>query len=195
MPRITITVPEKNAQPYRFQLDRQTVTLGRGSENDIVIESGSVSVHHAEMRRIEGGYELHDVGSTNGIKLDDVRYEVIPLRSGATAKIGDVSFNFVLSEEESEALAREKSPESAPITREAELSPSPAVPPPAPAPAVRPPAASGGGGFSAILIFLILAAAAFFAGMAMRHQKETGGPLIEAIRANKAATPATPPTK
>ena len=199
MPRITITVPEKNAQPYRFQLDRQTVTLGRGSENDIVIESGSVSVHHAEMRRIQGGYELHDVGSTNGIKLDDVRYEVIPLRNGATAKIGDVSFNFVLSDEESEALAREKlpesSPEPAPITREAELSPSPAAPPPAPAPAVRPPAASGGGGFSAILIFLILAAAAFFAGMAMRHQKETGGPLIEAIRANKAATPATPPTK
>ena len=190
MPRITITVPEKNAQPYRFQLDRQTVTLGRGSDNDIAIESGSVSVHHAEMRRIEGGYELHDVGSTNGIKLDGVRYEVIPLRSGATAKIGDVSFDFALSDEESEALAREKSPEPSPITREAELPTRPAARPPASAPA-----ASGGGGFSAILIFLILAAAAFFAGMAIRHQKETGGSLIEAIQANKAATPPSAPTK
>jgi hypothetical protein len=197
MPRITITVPEKNAQPYRFELDRQTVTLGRGSENDIAIESGSVSVHHAEMRRIEGGYELHDVGSTNGIKLDDVRYEVIPLRSGATTKIGDVSFDFVLSDEESEALAREKSPEPSPITGEAELSSSPATRPPAPAarPPAAAPAASGGGGLSAILIFLILAAAAFFAGMAIRHQKETGGPLVEAIRANKAATPPIPSTK
>ena len=61
MPRVTITVPEKNAQPYRFQLDRPVVSLGRGSENDIAIESGSVSVHHAEMRRIEGGYELRDI--------------------------------------------------------------------------------------------------------------------------------------
>ena len=121
MPRVTITVPEKNAQPYRFQLDRPVVSLGRGSENDIAIESGSVSVHHAEMRRIEGGYELRDIGSTNGIKLDGVRYEVIPLRSGATVKIGDVSFDFLLSDEESEALAREKPPELSPITRDPEV--------------------------------------------------------------------------
>ena len=51
MPRVTITVPDKNAQPYRFQMDREVVTLGRGSENDIAIESGSVSLYHAEMHR------------------------------------------------------------------------------------------------------------------------------------------------
>ncbi len=185
MPRITISVPEKNAQPYRFQLDRQTVTLGRGSDNDIAIESGSVSVHHAEMRRVVGGYELHDAGSTNGIKLDGVRYEMIPLRSGSTVKIGDVSFDFALSDEESEALAREKPTEPSPITREAEL--------PKHQPAYAP-ANSGGGGFGAILVFLILAAAAFFAGMAIRYQKETGGSLIEAIQA-KAATKQAAPAK
>lgn len=186
MPRITITVPEKNAQPYRFQLDRQTVSLGRGSDNDIAIESGSVSVHHAEMRRVEGGYELHDASSTNGIKLDGIRYEVIPLRSGATVKIGDVSFDFQLSDEESEALAREKPPEASPITREAEI-PSPARPP-------RPAAteASGGGGFGATLILLILTLAALFAGLAIRHQKDTGGSLIEAIQAKTAGK--KPPT-
>lgn len=187
MPRITITVPEKNAQPYRFQLDHQTVTLGRGSDNDIAIESGSVSVNHAEMRRVEGGYELHDAGSTNGIKLDGIRYEVIPLHSGSTVKIGDVSFDFALSDEESEALALEKPTEPSPITREAE--------PPRRQPARQPayaPASSGGGGFGAILIFLILAAAAFFAGMAIRHQKETGGSLIEAIQAKAATKPAAP---
>jgi pSer/pThr/pTyr-binding forkhead associated (FHA) protein len=181
MPRITITVPEKNAQPYRFQLDRQMVTLGRGSDNDIAIESGSVSVHHAEMRRVEGGYELHDAGSTNGIKLDGVHYEVIPLHSGSTVKIGDVSFDFALSEEESEALAREKPPEPSPITREAEL---PAKPP-------RQPTPSGGSGFGAILIFLILAAGAFFAGLAIRHQKDTGESLIQAIKA-KTSVKASP---
>lgn len=178
MPRITITVPEKNAQPYRFQLDRQTVSLGRGSDNDIAIESGSVSVHHAEMRRIEGGYELHDTGSTNGIKLDGVRYEVIPLRSGATVRIGDVSFDFALSDEESEALAREKPPEPSPITREADL---PVNPPPQLASQ-----ASGGSGFGAVLVFLILAAAAFFAGLSIRYQKDTGGSLMHAIQQKNA---------
>ncbi len=178
MPRVTITVPEKNAQPYRFQLDREVVTLGRGSENDIAIESGSVSVNHAEMRRIEGGYELRDIGSTNGIKLDGERYEVIPLRSGATVKIGDVSFDFMLSDEERDALAREKPSEQSPISREAELPPMK----PVPQRVVYVPAASGGSGFGAILLFLILAAAAFFAGLAVRYQKETHGSLIEAIK-------------
>lgn len=189
MPRVTITVPEKNAQPYRFQLDRQVVSLGRGSENDIAIESGSVSVHHAEMRRIEGGYELHDVGSTNGIKLDGVRYEVIPLRSGGTVKIGDVAFDFMLTEEENEALAREKPQELTPITREPEIEV-----PTKPKRASYDAPASGGSPVLATLMFLILAAAAFFTGMAVRYQKETGGSLVQAIQAKGAATsaPAVP---
>lgn len=192
MPRVTITVPEKNAQPYRFQLDREVVSLGRGSENDIAIESGSVSVLHAEMRRIEGGYELRDVGSTNGIKLDGQRHEVIPLRSGATVKIGDVSFDFVLSDEEREALAREKPSEPSPITREPELPPMKQLPQRAATYAPAP--SSGGTGVGAMLLFVILAAAAFFAGLAVRFQKETNGNLIEAVKAHRAVkpVPATP---
>ncbi len=189
MPRVTITVPEKNAQPYRFQLDRQVVSMGRGSENDIAIDSGSVSVTHAEMRRIEGGYELHDVGSTNGIKLDGVRYEVIPLRSGATVKIGDVAFDFMLSEEETEALAREKPQEPSPITRESELMAAPK-----PNRSTYTPHESSKISVGATLMFLILAAAAFFTGLAVRHQKDTRGSLIEAIKMRAAAssTPAIP---
>ena len=184
MPRVTITVPEKNAQPYRFQLDRQVVSLGRGSENDIAIDSGSVSVKHAEMRRIKGGYELIDVGSTNGIKLDGNRLEVIPLRSGASVKIGDVAFDFTLSEEEIDALAAEKPTGASPITREAEL---PAAPPKAsPRPSYAP-APSGGSGFGATFVFVLLAVLAFYAGLEIRHQKETGKPLYQAIQAKKAA--------
>lgn len=189
MPRVTITVPEKNAQPYRFQLDRQLVTLGRGSENDIAIDSGSVSVLHAEMRRIEGGYELRDVGSTNGIKLNGVREDVIPLRSGATVKIGDVSFDFLLSDEEREALARERPQDPSPIIREAEESEAKALPVRAPAHAS---ARSSGGGFGASVLFLTLACAAFFAGLAVRYEKDTGGNLIEAIKAKSAPAQVAP---
>lgn len=190
MPRVTITVPEKNSQPYRFQLDREVVSLGRGSENDIAIDSGSVSVKHAEMRRIKGGYELHDVGSTNGIKLDGLRLEMIPLRSGASVKIGDVAFDFTLSEEEIDALAQEKPAGSSPITRESELPPAP-KPPPRPTYA---PAPSGGSSFGATFVFVLLAVIAFYAGLEIRHQKETGKPLYQAIQAKKAAqaAPAKP---
>ena len=44
-----------------------------------------------------------------------------------------------------------------------------------------------------IVLFLILAAAAFFAGMAVRHQKDTGGSLIDAIKAKNEKTPLVNP--
>jgi pSer/pThr/pTyr-binding forkhead associated (FHA) protein len=185
MPRVIITVPEKNAQPYRFQLDREVVSMGRGSENDIAIDSGSVSVTHAEMRRVEGGYELHDTGSTNGIKLDGVRYEVIPLRSGVTVKIGDVAFDFMLSEEENAALAREKPQEPSPITREPELPAAPKS-----KRSTYTPQESSGISFSGTLMFLILAALAFFTGLAVRYHKDTGSSLIEALKMRAAASSA-----
>lgn len=181
MPRVTITVPDKNAQPYRFQLDRQVVTLGRGSENDIPIDCGSVSVNHAEMRRIEGGYELIDVGSTNGIKLDGVRQQVVPLRSGATVKLGDVAFDFLLTDEEREALAREKAPADSPILREFDDNPQERI---AKQRAQHTAPPSKGLDLAGVLMFLILAAAAFFAGLAVRHQKDTGTSLIQAMQAN-----------
>jgi pSer/pThr/pTyr-binding forkhead associated (FHA) protein len=196
MPRVTITVPDKNAQPYRFQLDREVVTLGRGSENDIAIDSGSVSVNHAEMRRVQGGYELHDVGSTNGIKLDGLRLLSIPLRNGAEVHIGDVEFDFMLTAEELETLAIEKpgSTTQPAINREAE------IPSSSPKSAGQPTTyvvTSSGGGFGATLLFVFFAVIAFYAGLAIRHQKETGGSLLDAIRANQAskAAPAVPGQK
>ncbi len=175
MPRVTITVPDTNPQPYRFHLDRRVVALGRGSNNDIVIDCGSVSVSHAEMRRIEGGYELRDLDSTNGIKLDGERMPVIPLRNGLSAKLGDVAFDFQLSDEECEALAREKPAEESPILREPEEAPDkkPAEAPPQPE---HEPVGSG-----VIIWFLILAAVAFCTGMAVRYQKDTGGSWIQGV--------------
>lgn len=183
MPRVTITVPEKTPQPYRFQLDRQSVSLGRGSENDIPVDCGSVSVKHAEMLRVDGGYELRDVGSTNGIKLDGERREVISLKSGLTVKLGDVSFDFTLSDEEQEALAKEKSSGETAIQPKTEAGDIDL--PPARRAANRKPVMvheEGGGGYGMILLFLVLAAAAFLAGMAVRFQKETGASLLEAVK-------------
>jgi pSer/pThr/pTyr-binding forkhead associated (FHA) protein len=207
MPRVTITVPEKTPQPYRFQLDRQSVTLGRGSENDIAIDCGSISVKHAEMLRVEGGYELRDVGSTNGIKLNGERTDVIRLRSGLSVKLGDVSFDFILSDEELEILAREKPAADASNQPESSgrmIDLPPLKPEPEPERESPAPVGSGGGGGAAggvgmIVLFLILAAAAFFAGMAVRFQKETGDSLLDAIKAKSSAVetskpaPAAPP--
>lgn len=195
MPRVTITVPEKTAQPYRFQLDREVVSIGRGSENDIAVDSGSVSVNHAEMHRIQGGYELRDVGSTNGIKADGVRHEVIPLFSGMTVQIGDVDFNFLLSEDEASALSYEKPALQTTGSRDPELPPITAKPQP-PRVTYVPVRQESSSGVGAMVFFLLLAALAFFVGMSIRYQKETGGTitsLYDAIRTKGVAKPAAKP--
>lgn len=194
MPRITITVPEKNAQPYRFPLASQVVKLGRSAENDVVIDSGSVSSFHAEMRRTHGGYELHDLGSTNGIKLGEDSYSLIPLRNGMSAKIGDVAFDFLLSDEEISALSQERAPESTTTPTLVSLTPASTGPSasanrPVPKPAIYTQAAPSSGG-GTMLLFLIFAAMAFCAGLAVRYQKETGGSLPAAVKAKFLAPPA-----
>jgi pSer/pThr/pTyr-binding forkhead associated (FHA) protein len=176
MPRVTITVPGKSPQPYRFQLDRHAVSLGRGSNNDIVIDCGSVSVSHAVMRRVEGGFELADLQSTNGIKLDGERRELVELQNGISLKLGDVTFEFQLSDEELEALANENPAPKLPPLPE----PEPAAETPRRTnPQTRQPASQPGNG--GLVWPLILILTAFCVGMAIRFNKETGGNWLKAV--------------
>lgn len=194
MPRVIITVPKKTPQPYRFSLDREVVTLGRGKENDIVIESGSVSVQHAEMRRVEGGFEIEDLGSTNGIKLDDKRQMKFKLKSGMIVSIGEATFDFTLSDEEHKALGIEKPPTDEVISEKVILEEhvDPEEPAPSPPPRKRKsplkpvPSASQSpiGSFMMIVLFLIFATASFFTGAAIRYQRDTGESLLKGF-ANK----------
>ena len=108
MPRITISEPGRTPQPYRLKTDRKITKIGRGSDNDIILETGSASTYHCEMQRIEGGFILKDKDSTNGILIEDTRFKIIDLEDGITVSIGDdIDFNFELSEEELELLAEE----------------------------------------------------------------------------------------
>lgn len=200
MPRVTITVPELTPQPYRFQLDREVVQLGRGSDNDIVIDSGSVSTHHAEMRRVYGGYELHDIGSTNGLKSDGVRHPVVPLYHGSTVMLGDVAFDFSLTDEEQEMLVAEAAPQDPGIplpVPDVPASTQPlgqAVKPrPVPKRQVIRVEQDSGGGFMMTLLLIIFALLAFAAGVMIRHAKETGGNLIDHIQAKREGKPVTLP--
>lgn len=195
MPRVTITVPDQKPQPYRFQLDRKLTRMGRGSENDIVIDCASVSVHHAEMERVEGGFQLRDTGSTNGIKLEGERKDLIPLRDGMTLKVGDVSFDFQLSDEEKEALSREKPMEDSPIIKEDyddddyeyvddddedddgdddKPKPRQSAKPRAPRKHLESAETPGAmASFSMTIILFLLAIGAFWAGMEIHHRKQT----------------------
>jgi FHA domain len=168
MPRIVISAPDRAPQPYRFPLDGQSVSLGRGEDNDVVIPCSSVSGHHAVMERVPGGFQLRDLNSTNGLTLDGVIQTIIPLANGVSVKIGQVPFDFTLSEDELVTLAGEsaalleapihkpKSPDSDIVYAASQES----------NPALR---------FVGTLVFLILLVVTFFFGVSLRYAKEKPG--------------------
>lgn len=170
MPRICITVPNKTPQPYRFPTDTEVVKIGRSAANDVVIEHGSVSSHHCEMRRVKGGFILADLDSTNGIHLDEQEMEIIDLKDGLDAEVGDVLFNYQLKEEEAEELSQEKFK-----SRQKKKKPSPSSkatagppkpPPPTPVtPSFQPQPDTSTRDFAIFAVCAALALFAFYLGM------------------------------
>ena len=179
MPRVCINVQGKNAQPYRFALDRKVVRMGRSTDNDIVIDCPSVSSHHCEMKRIEGGYILEDKDSTNGIKLEDERMEIIDLENGLDILVGDAALDFELTNKEKDALSDEEHvpKQRAPLPKKKESKEARKLPVAPSTPSVRPgipaPLASTqtdtGSNFAITIGLLFLALMAFYFGMASKH--------------------------
>lgn len=180
MPRVAIAVPDSTPQPYRFELDRKKVTIGRSSANDIVVDCPSVSGIHCTMERVEGGYILRDQDSTNGMKLNGQKMAIVDLRNGIEVQVGDAAFEYSLSDEELDELdeeefvphAKKASDAGDPAEDEDEDTPKPALKrgrtapgPPRPAtPPVLPSASSGGGAFFG-MITAICGFLAFYAGL------------------------------
>ena len=80
----------------RNVLSGSRVVLGRSREADIVLQDPNVSRRHAELRRDEGGWQVVDLGSTNGIKVNGRRVDHQPLRPGDEITIGVTDLTFEL---------------------------------------------------------------------------------------------------
>jgi tetratricopeptide (TPR) repeat protein len=78
------------AQVQEHELKEQTVRIGRGTQNDIVLEDPGkgVSRHHAELRFEGGRYTLVDLQSQNGIWVSGTRVPSVVLDPGITAALG-----------------------------------------------------------------------------------------------------------
>src|SRR6185503_20115076 len=61
------------AQGQEFLIAGQRVVIGRGEECEVAINHPSVSRVHAEIRPIgDGRYEIVDLGSANGVRVNGV---------------------------------------------------------------------------------------------------------------------------
>jgi signal transduction histidine kinase len=72
----------------QFELNDAIVGIGRDATNRIRLHDTEVSRRHAELRRDEEGYRVHDLGSANGTWVNNEKVADVPLSPGDRIAIG-----------------------------------------------------------------------------------------------------------
>lgn len=79
---------------HRVPLEDETVTVGRQDDCDVVLDDPTVSRHHAEVRRSGDGFEVVDLGSRNGTRVNGLGIARTRLADGDDLLIGAVPLRF-----------------------------------------------------------------------------------------------------
>ncbi|HEX6275569.1 MAG TPA: FHA domain-containing protein [Polyangiaceae bacterium] len=83
-------------QGQEFVLTGQRSVIGRGEECEIAVNHPSVSRVHAEVRPIgDGRYEIVDLGSANGVRVNGVELPNSLLDARDVVELGDVVMRFL----------------------------------------------------------------------------------------------------
>jgi len=88
---------EADGRPQVFSLTGDQATIGRATDNDIVLNDFSVSRRHAYLRRENGVWILRDNQSTNGIRVNERAVPESPITDGDQVTIG--TFHLVFQQQ------------------------------------------------------------------------------------------------
>jgi pSer/pThr/pTyr-binding forkhead associated (FHA) protein len=122
-----------------FPLDADEVIIGRGEENGIVLNIAEISRTHAVLTKVEEGYMIKDLGSTNGTFVDKKKVgEKYLLKPGDTIMLGDAIYlNYQADADPEETLVSPRTKEFS-LPEDTVVTPKPAAPKPVAAPATSP---------------------------------------------------------
>jgi pSer/pThr/pTyr-binding forkhead associated (FHA) protein len=70
------------------RLDGEVTTIGSVGGNTVVLADPAVSKKHVGIRRAQSGYELADLGSTNGVYVNGQRTAKKILAAGDIVRVG-----------------------------------------------------------------------------------------------------------
>lgn len=93
MPKLTLLIGRKAMQVY--DLEKETILIGREDDVDIVIDNPSVSRKHAQIRKVGAGWVVEDLGSSNGTFLHGQKItSAQPVKEGDEIGFGKFSVVF-----------------------------------------------------------------------------------------------------
>lgn len=84
----------------KIPLTRPVISLGRSKQNDLAIDSDSVSRKHAELLLRDGKFMLVDLGSTNGTMVNGETITSTTLKNNDVIELSTERFKFIIEEHE-----------------------------------------------------------------------------------------------
>jgi len=88
-PRARLRLLHPNGSEREVILDAQPVTIGRATDNDLVLGDAAVSRHHARIQLRRGTFVLTDLRSTNGCRVNGLGVDEVVLGIGDRIEIGE----------------------------------------------------------------------------------------------------------
>jgi FHA domain-containing protein len=87
-------VVHQDGQTKTIPLDKETVTIGRLPDCDVVLKDRGASRRHAQVRTQGGASTLTDLGSTNGTRLNGETVQTRELSDGDRITIGETLIEY-----------------------------------------------------------------------------------------------------
>ena len=95
---------KEGAAPVTLQLNDDVIAIGRSKENNIVLKNIKASRRHARIERIGATYQITDLGSGNGTKVNGKKIDFQALNKGDEIAIGDARLTLKAIDEGPDAM-------------------------------------------------------------------------------------------
>ena len=92
--RAYLLVQTEGARPVQFDLGGALISIGRASDNDVIVDDSLVSRHHCQLKLQHGAYSFADLGSRNGSFVNGQPVDEIALGPGDRIRIGVTEIEF-----------------------------------------------------------------------------------------------------
>ena len=96
--RAYLLVATEGQPAVQFDLGGPLITVGRASDNDVIVDDPMVSRHHCQLKLQHGAYGFVDLGSRNGSAVNGQQVQEVALGPGDIIQIGNTTIEFGIHE-------------------------------------------------------------------------------------------------
>jgi FOG: FHA domain len=92
--RAYLLVRTDGTPAVQFDLGGALITIGRASDNDVILDDPLVSRHQCQLKLQHGAYSFADLGSRNGSYVNGQQVSEVALGPGDRIRVGDTDIEF-----------------------------------------------------------------------------------------------------